>query len=57
MAHEEKDIPLHRVIYRHVGRLNSENPMSYTLGCVGRNDSEPTNGSRGHAGGTKPGQT
>ena len=26
-------------------------------GCVGRNNSEPSSGSSGHAGGTSPGQT
>ncbi len=30
---------------------------SDTLGCTDRNNSNPTNGSRGHIGGTSPGQT
>jgi hypothetical protein len=30
---------------------------SHTLGCTGRNNSKPSIGSHGHAGGTSPGQT
>jgi hypothetical protein len=30
---------------------------SHTLGCTGRNNSNPSRGSSGHAGGTRPGQT
>jgi hypothetical protein len=30
---------------------------SFILGCVGRNNSEPSIRSHGHAGGTRPGQT
>jgi hypothetical protein len=30
---------------------------SHTMGCVGRNNSKSSNGSSGHVGGTRPGQT
>jgi hypothetical protein len=31
--------------------------LSHTLGCEGRNNSEPSSGSSGHTGGTRSGQT
>jgi len=43
-------------------RLNGKTELrrdlnaSHTLGCVGRNNSNPSSGSSGHAGDTRPGQ-
>ena len=46
-----------------VVRRTTDNPdmtlqvVSHTLGCVGRKNGKPSNGSSGHVGGTSPGQT
>jgi len=55
---ELKRIYINRCRYNE--RLNAKTDGSkhlHTLGSAGRNNSEPSSGSSGHVGGTRPGQT